>query len=854
MTELNINPPRILLAPLSVLALILLVVSSHTAYAQLSQGDAVALLGGDGSATLVRISPSGTRTVLSDFKNPAQGPGSGPSSLSIESPNSVLVLDLVGTPLQPVPGGLPLPPVSVVRVSLPSGNRSIVSDIGNASQGALLTGFFSGAGVVSLLPGPAGSAYLLGGGLYRVDTSNGQRTLLSNFADASQGPTLGSWSGAVEDTGELVVVGSLSEAPNRIYRVNPTNGRRTLVGDIASASQSARFLGALSFTGGLAVETSGNILAVDMLGVLTSALPDFGTGSVWRMPRTGGPGFPMSAFNDASQGPLGTIGGSQGRHIATNAGGTILIAGNQTPNLNATIFRIDPVTGVRTVFSDFANVGQGPTSTASIVDIALLPGQSTTPPPSGGISLPSGGSAQVSAAVTGANVQVGYAIATPTGGLPPYGTAVFSVSQNGVVVSEAGVPASPPTQSGRILIDYRSRIASGIGLLDINTGIAIVNRGTSAATITYTLRDRSGQTLATGTGNLAAGAHFAKFIHEIKDVASSFNVPANFPTAVRFGSLDISSTQPLSILALRLTTNQRGETLLTTTPVADGSAALTANPQYFPQLADGGGYTTTLSLLNTSGATEAGTISVFDDNGGPMAIRETGGTTGSSFSYAIAAGGSFVLQTDGSSAATRIGWVKVTPNAGNSTPVGGGVFSYSPGGILVTESGVPSATPTTHARIYVDKSGGHDTGIAVANPGGSSATLVLSGFLIDGRTPAAPTPQTLSVLPNGHSAKFVGQVIPLLPPNFTGVVDISSSSPFVAVTLRSLSNGRGDFLLTTFPIADANQSPPSPIVFPQIAAGGGYSTQFIFIAPTGAVSLALSPFGDDGTPLNIPIR
>src|SRR5437899_8663393 len=38
---------------------------------------------------------------------------------------------------------------------------------------------------------------------------------------------------------------------------------------------------------------------------------------------------------------------------------------------------------------------------------------------------------------------------------------------------------------------------------------------------------------------------------------------------------------------------------------------------------------------------------------------------------------------------------------------------------------------------------------------------------------------------------------------------------------------RGDFLLTTFPIADANQPAPSPIVFPQIVDGGGSKTQSI---------------------------
>jgi len=76
-------------------------------------------------------------------------------------------------------------------------------------------------------------------------------------------------------------------------------------------------------------------------------------------------------------------------------------------------------------------------------------------------------------------IQVGYATATPVFGIPPYATAAFSLIQNGVLVSEAGVPASPPTRSARVFIDYRTQVTPpgqpGAGTVEINTGIAIVN-------------------------------------------------------------------------------------------------------------------------------------------------------------------------------------------------------------------------------------------------------------------------------------------------------------------------------------------------------------------------------------------
>jgi hypothetical protein len=306
----------------------------------------------------------------------------------------------------------------------------------------------------------------------------------------------------------------------------------------------------------------------------------------------------------------------------------------------------------------------------------------------------------------------------------------------------------------------------------------------------------------------------------------------------------------VSVLGLRLTNNQRGDTLLTSTSVADLSKPQNNSIFYFPQLADGGGYTTSVILSNTSGANESGTISFADDTGTPLSVRPIGGTAGPGFSYNIPAAGVFVMQTDGSPPDVRIGSIKVTPDSGTNAPVGIGVFSYTPAGILVTETGIPSAVPTTHARLYIDKSGSHDTGVALANPGASALSVTMQVFKADG-TSAGIAPGTVNISGSGHSAKFIGELVSGLPAGFTGVLDLTASSPFVPLTLRSLTNSRNDFLLTTFPAADVTTPAPSPIVFPQIADGGGYTTQFILISATGAATVTVDFVGDDGTPIGI---
>jgi hypothetical protein len=67
-----------------------------------------------------------------------------------------------------------------------------------------------------------------------------------------------------------------------------------------------------------------------------------------------------------------------------------------------------------------------------------------------------------------------------------------------------------------------------------------------------------------------------------------------------------------------------------------------------------------------------------------------------------------------------------------------------------------------------------------------------------------------------------------------------------------LTNRRGDFLATTFPVADFTQPAPVPILFPQVADGGGFRTQIILLntGPT-LQNITILYLGDDGLPLDI---
>jgi hypothetical protein len=254
-------------------------------------------------------------------------------------------------------------------------------------------------------------------------------------------------------------------------------------------------------------------------------------------------------------------------------------------------------------------------------------------------------------------------------------------------------------------------------------------------------------------------------------------------------------------------------------------------------------------LLNTTGEIETGTLKLLDDNGSPLTVNSAGGTAGSEFRYAIPGSGAVRIQTDGSPSAARRGWALLSPDAGTATPVGAGLFGYSPGSYLVTESSMPAAPSTTHARIYLDLSGGHNTALAIANPTGSSAAVEVAAFRTDGASGMGTSLGALTLPAYGHDAKFADQLIAGLPAGFIGVLDLSAPAPFVPLTMRTLENERGDFIVATLPVADLTREAPAPIVFPHVADGGGYFTQFILIGTGRASNVTVNLCGEDGKPL-----
>ncbi|GAB2561190.1 hypothetical protein ISP15_15675 [Dyella jejuensis] len=144
---------------------------------------------------LFSIDPAtGTRSLLSDFGNSAQGwvdanPESTPVSVTVTPSNQIFVLV---QELSQGGGG------AVVQVDPATGNRTLVSDFSNAVQGPAgvepngLT-WLPNLSLLGVSDGDAGTGS--GGTLFTVDPASGRRGTLSDFGNTSEGPVGGEPSG-----------------------------------------------------------------------------------------------------------------------------------------------------------------------------------------------------------------------------------------------------------------------------------------------------------------------------------------------------------------------------------------------------------------------------------------------------------------------------------------------------------------------------------------------------------------------------------------------------------------------------------------------------------------------------------
>ncbi len=461
-------------------------------------------------------------------------------------------------------------------------------------------------------------------------------------------------------------------------------------------------------------------------------------------------------------------------------------------------------------------------------------------------SIPDRGGRSITSSGLAESLRVGYGrIRADEGSTTPSGIAIFQFrDSDGVLISEAGVPAAEPVQDGRIFVEVNG---------PVNTGLAIANPNDGPATIRFYFTDTSGTRFADGSFELSARQQTAKFLDQ---------APFNGGPFV-LGTFTFTSSVPVAVVALRGFTNEAGEFLMTTLPVAPLSSTV-SDTVYFPHFADGSGWATQVILVNPTDRTITGTVGFLGPGSdtaavSPVVLTLDDGSTGSNFDYSIVPRSAQRFTTGNPTGGLAVGSVRATPDIGNAAPSGLVVFSYASDGKTLSESGVPALPKGSAFRLYVEASGspGQEgsirSGLAIANAAVTLNTVTLEVTHLDGSL-AAP-PATRSLPPSGQIARFIDEIFSL-PDNLSGVLRVTSMAEVAIVGLRLRVNERGELKVTTPP--PSNETDPlttAETFFPHIVDSGGWSTQLILFSGTaGQASSGTLRFIDaSGQPLDLPI-
>ena len=147
------------------------------------------------------------------------------------------------------------------------------------------------------------------------------------------------------------------------------------------------------------------------------------------------------------------------------------------------------------------------------------------------------------------------------------------------------------------------------------------------------------------------------------------------------------------------------------------SPALHASDLVYPgggvlaQIVDGGGTKTTITLINLDPTPAPYTLNFYDDNGNALSLTTTAGT-GAVLSGTLNAGGSTIIQTNGTSKSISQGWALLVTN---NTIAGSAVFGLPFNNNVFVEASCPLDTGVNSQFGLPFDLATAVTGVALAN-------------------------------------------------------------------------------------------------------------------------------------------
>ena len=372
--------------------------------------------------------------------------------------------------------------------------------------------------------------------------------------------------------------------------------------------------------------------------------------------------------------------------------------------------------------------------------------------------LPPGGSVhQETDVALSAPLAPGWARATCTG-LVQASLLFRGYNSEGMPVAEAGVNAATVPATRFVTFAEQGEGKNG-------TGVAYANPSDTAALVTFTARDADGEVLAIEDLMLPPNWHGAQ------------NMPTLFDLSSFTGSLEVTSTEPIVSLSLNFEAASGFSSL---PPGELDAAAQGSTTYYFPHLAVGASWQTTITYINYSREEVTCQTDFISDHGSPLMVSFAELGMVDSRTDVLPPGGSVHQETDVElSAPLAPGWAR----ANCSGPVQASLLFrwYNSEGMPVAEAGVNAATvPATRFVTFAEQGEGKNgTGVAYANPSDTAALVTFTVRDADGEVLAI---EDLMLPPNWHGAQNMPPLFDLS--SFTGSLEITSTEPIVSLSLN----------------------------------------------------------------------
>ncbi len=308
---------------------------------------------------------------------------------------------------------------------------------------------------------------------------------------------------------------------------------------------------------------------------------------------------------------------------------------------------------------------------------------------------------------------------------------------------------SGPKSSGRLFI----------GQQGVRTAVAVLNSTNGAVDSQWILRDADGREKGRQSWKVNAGQSVVYLDELFSGIDEGF-----------LGDVTFQSERPLTVLALRQTSNPNSEPRIAALPIADLSTSNSdAATSSFVHVAMGNGLSSRLVLMNPGNHLLKGLVQFTARDGSPLQLQLNGEIT-SQFSYQLNPDGVSVTELQSTDNA-GIAYATITPQDGVS-PIAQVIIQSRIENGTISEAVTQAALPVRSARFPAGELSSARTLLALANANAEAADVTIH---VTDRSGTLLQTKTFSVAARADLSVSINELLSGLPEGFTGFLDVDSS-------------------------------------------------------------------------------